>query len=237
VDAGAKLPVYDVVSIKLNKSGSGSSSTHTTPGRFSATNVSVAQLLRRAYDVREDLISGLTGPMASARFDVEAKVVDRDPEALKKLSGRQYGQMLLPFLAERFGLKVHTETKTLPVYELVVGQGGPKFKASSSGSTEGGTNVNGDSKGTVLKATNVSMASLAETLSGQVNRTVIDKTGLAGNFDVGLNWAPDEIDDARTDAGPSIFTALQEQLGLKMQSGKGPVETLVVDHVEMPSEN
>ena len=238
VEASGKLPVYDVVSIKPNKTGSGSSSSHTTVDRFSATNISLVQLLRRAYDIREDLISGVPGPIASARFDIEAKIVDRDPDALKRPNGRQTGQMLLPVLAERFQLKAHTETKILPVYELVVASTGPKLTTTAGGGKEGsGTNVNGNGKETTLKATDIPMASLADTLSGQVNRTVIDKTGLAGHYDLGLNWASDEINDAQANAGPSIFTALQEQLGLKLQPAKGPVVTLVVDHVEMPSEN
>ncbi len=236
VDASARLPVYDVVSIKPNKSGSGSTSSHTTLDRYSATNVSLFQLLRRAYDIREDLISGVTGPIASARFDIEAKVVDHDPDAVKKPNGRQTGRMLLPVLVERFQLKAHTETRILPVYELVVVQGSPKFKPVSSGGNSG-TSINGNGKETTLKATDIPMASLADTLSGQVNRTVIDRTGLAEHYDVALNWASDEINDAQANAGPSIFTALQEQLGLKLQPAKGLVVTLVVDHVEMPSEN
>ena len=116
--ASAKLPAYDVVSIKQNKSGSGSVDIDTNDNRYFAKNVSLKDLLENAYGIKEDLISGVTGPVASARFDVEAKIVDRDPDALKKLTGRQYGQMLLPFLVERFQLKAHTETRALPVFEL-----------------------------------------------------------------------------------------------------------------------
>jgi uncharacterized protein (TIGR03435 family) len=234
--ASAKLPAYDVVSIKLNKSGSGSVNVHSDDNRYSASNVSLKDLLENAYGIKKDLITGVTGPIESAHFDVEAKIVDRDPDALKKLTGRQYGQMLLPFLAERFRLKAHTEIKTLPVYELVVVKDGPKFKQSEDDTHGSGTSTHGDHNGRELSAHNLSMTSLASTLTNEVHRTVIDKTGLTGKYDLGLKWSTDD-GAAQADSAPEIFTALQEQLGLKLQAGKGPVETLVVDSVEMPSEN
>jgi uncharacterized protein (TIGR03435 family) len=231
-----KLPVYDVVSIKLNKSGSGGVDVDTDDNRYLAKNVSLKDLLENAYGIKKDLISGVPGAVASARFDVEAKIVDRDPDALKKLTGRQYGQMLLPFLVERFQLKAHTEIKTLPVYELVVIKDGPKFKQSEDDTRGSGTSVHGDHNGKELTAHNLSMTSLASSLTNEVHRTVIDKTGLTGKYDLGMKWSTDD-GTAAADSVPSIFTALPEQLGLKLQAGKGPVETLVVDSVEMPSEN
>ncbi len=236
-DSGTvKLPAYDVVSIKVNKSGSGSVNINSNDNRYSASNVSLKDLLENAYGIKKDLISGVTGPAASARFDVEAKIVDRDPDAVKKLTGRQYGQMLLPFLVERFQLKAHTETKTLPVFELVVIKDGPKFKQSEDDTHGSGTSIHGEHNGKELTAHNLSMTSLASSLTNEVHRTVIDKTGLAGKYDLGLKWSTDD-GTAQADSAPEIFTALQEQLGLKLQPGKGPVETLVVDSVEMPSEN
>lgn len=230
----AKLPAYDVGSIKLNKSGSSSVDIDTNVSTFSATNVSLKNLLESAYDIKPDLISGITGPVATARFDIEAKVVEPDITAIRKLSPRQYGAMLMPLLTERFHLQAHTETRILPIFELVVLPGSPKFKPSSDPSGHGaGTSIHNRA----LTATDVSMTSLADTLAGQVHRTVIDKTGLTGNFDFTLKWAPEDTRDTQADSGPSIFTALQEQLGLKLQPAKGPVETLVVDHAEMPSEN
>jgi len=88
-----------------------------------------------------------------------------------------------------------------------------------------------------LTAHDLPMAALAKTLSDQVHRTVIDKTGLAGNYDLTLKWSLEDNPSAETDAAPSIFTALQEQLGLKLHPAKGPVETLVVDHAEIPSKD
>jgi uncharacterized protein (TIGR03435 family) len=131
-------------------------------------------------------------------------------------------------------LKAHTETKILPVYELVVIKGGPKFKQSAGDSTGSrGTSIHNRE----LTAHDIPMRSFASTLEGQVHRTVIDKTGLEGSYDLTLKWSPDDATSTQTDSAPIIFTALQEQLGLKLQAAKGPVETLVVDHAEMPSEN
>ncbi len=233
-NTAATLPAYDVVSIKPNKSGSGSLDIATNDDTYSAKNISLKKLLENAYGIKEDLVSGLSGPIASAHFDVEAKIVEPAPDALKGLSAKQRGAMLLPLLAERFQLKAHTETKTLPIYELVVIKGGPKFKQSAGDSTGSrGTSIHNRE----LTAHDIPMQSFASTLEGQVHRTVIDKTGLAGSYDLTLKWSPDDATSTQTDSAPAIFTALQEQLGLKLRPTKGPVETLVVDHAEMPSEN
>lgn len=238
--AETKVPVFDVVSIKPNKSGSGSMGIETHNDSYSATNVSLKRLLRDAYDIREDLISGVPGWAESTGFDIKAKVVDPNLDELKKLTGEQHRLMLQSFLADRFQLKVHIETKELPVYELVVTKGSPKFHeaASGNGSADGGKTPGMWIHNNELTATAIPLTSLTAMLSRQLHRTVLDKTGLTGKYDLDLKWAPDDGQDPSPDSSaPSIFTALQEQLGLKLQSSRGPVETLVVDHVEMPSEN
>ncbi len=171
----AKLPAYDVGSIKLNKSGSGQVDIDSNVSTFSAKNVSLKNLLESAYGIKPDLISGLAGPVASARFDIEAKIVEPNIAAIRKLSGRQQAAMLRPFLEERFKIKAHTETRTLPVYELVVTPGGPKLTQSAANSDRGsGTSIRNNRE---LTANSVTMASLASSLEGQAHRTVIDKTG------------------------------------------------------------
>jgi uncharacterized protein (TIGR03435 family) len=235
--AEVKPIAYDVFTIKPNTSGSGSSGSHSKGDSFTATNISVKQLLQQAFGIRQDLISGIPGTIDSARFDIQAKVVDPDLDAIRKLNSKQAGAMLLPMLTERFLLKTHPEIKTLPVYELVVIPGGPKFKPAASDAKGPNTSVNGRNDHTDLTAHNLSMTLFADILPRQVPRTVIDKTGLAGNYDLTLQWSREDSTNADADTAPSIFTALPEQLGLKLQPAKGPVETLVVDHVEMPSEN
>lgn len=233
----ARQPVYDVFTVKPNKSGSGSSGMHIVNDSLTATNVTLRQLLQQAFSIRQDLIFDVPSAIDSARFDIQAKVVEPDLDAIRKLSNKQMGAMLLPLLVECFHLETHPETRTLPVYELVVLPGGPKFKPTASDAHGPDTSVNGRNDHTDLTARNLSMALFAGILSDQVQRTVIDKTGLAGNYDLSLQWSREDSRDANVDTAPSIFTALPEQLGLKLQPAKGPVETLVVDHVEMPSEN
>ncbi len=231
--AEAKLPAYDVVSVKVNKSGSGNVDTTTKLATYSATNVSLKDLLLHAYATREDLIFGGPKWVNSARFDVEAKIVDPDLEVLRNLTPEQNRALLRPMLANRFQLKVHPEIKVLPVYEMVLAKSGPKFKEASPREREG-THI----QDSVLTAHAVTLASLASTLSNQLHQTVIDKTGLPEKFDLALSWTPEYGPEAsRESSAASIFTALQEQLGLKLRSSKGPIETLVIDHVEMPSEN
>jgi uncharacterized protein (TIGR03435 family) len=256
-----KVPVFDVVSVKPNKSDDGMMRTMFKPDGYSGTNVPLKLLIQMAYGIRQDLISGGPGWVESTGYDFDAKVAGPDVDALKKLSPEQRRSMLQPALADRFKLKVHTETKQLPVYELVVAKGGSKLKEASPGDTyaNGIKGPDGTSRPGMMRfspgqltAQAVPMTSLTNLLSQQLHRTVLDKTGLTGKYDLELNWTPDQGADpmfkgadgaqpraepAPDSSGPSIFTALQEQLGLKLQSGKGPVETLVIDHVEMPSEN
>jgi uncharacterized protein (TIGR03435 family) len=236
--AASKPPAYDVMTIKLNKSATDSEDIERANNSFSAIDISLKQLLAYAYDLRQDLVFGIPKPIDSARFDIEARLSDPDPAMFKAMNREQGRQMLLPLLTERFNLKLHFEPKLLPVYELVVMPGGPRFKPSANQTEHGNnTNIHGSRTLTKLTAREISMTSLANSLTGQVQRNVIDKTGLTGDFDLTLQWSEDDTNDSNTDVLPGIFTAIQEQLGLKLQPAKGPVETLVVDHAEMPTDN
>ena len=243
---------YDVVSIVPNKSDSGNSGVTTHDATFSAENVTLKNFIAGAYGIRPGLISGAPGWADTAHFDIQAKVVDPDMAALKKMTKEQREAMLAAILEDRFQLKAHTETKLMPVYDLLVDRRGPKLKEtphppqSADGSPpkedeSGGYSTND----TNMTANHLQISSLAEWLSEKLNRTVIDKTELTGHYDFQINFAADAAELSGGDDGrrksevtaPSIFTALQEQLGLKLESAKGPVETLVVDHIEMPSAN
>jgi len=142
--------------------------------------------------------------------------------------------MLQALLRDRFRLVVRRETKELPIYELVTGKGGPKLKEPREGSNSGiWTEQPGEFHGG-----KASTAAIATFLSEVMDRYVVDRTGIEGVFDFTLTWPPHTIADRSPDAnGSSIFTAIQEQLGLKLVSAKGPVEILIIDHVERPSEN
>ena len=248
VPAASSQPVsFEVASIKLNKSGSGGSSTHFNHGRFLGTNIGIKGLIQyEAYKIPEPQILGGPEWLNSERFDIEAKVDEATTAQLEKLGQEERDQLeqqlMQQLLADRFKLSVHWETKDQPVYALVVAKGGAKLTPAKDTSRNSGTSSNRGN----LKATNVTMARLAETLTRiqnrELGRIVVDKTGIEGRYDLTLQWTPEDGSSSNAsndsgNSGPSIFTALQEQLGLKLESSKGPVKTLVIDHVEQPSEN
>jgi uncharacterized protein (TIGR03435 family) len=235
-------PAYDVVTIKVNNSLERNVSSNADNTSFLARNVTLKHLLVNAYGIREGLISGLPAWASTTRFDVDAKVTGPG-QSLRGLSMEQRQAMLAVVLADRFHLKSHTELKTLPVYELVIMKDGSKLTPSTAASPPKGPAPNPfgtmDVHNGSISAEGVAIAQLAGNLSFPLDRTVIDRTGLTGRYDFRLRWTPDTVaaDNAPTDAPPDLFTAIQEQLGLKLQPAKGPVETLVIDHVELPTEN
>ena len=230
----AAAPAYDVVSIKPDKSTSGHVSISINDDIYSATNVSLKQLLASAYTIQEELIFDLPKWANGAAYDIEAKMLDPDRAALEKLTGEQWGALLQPILADRFALKAHTETRTLPIYTLTVLKGGPSFKLAVPRKGPTGITIHNAN----LTATSVSMDKFASRLSQILHRTVNDQTGLAGNYDLQLTWtSPYAVNSSEEDSEASLITALREQLGLELRSSKGPVNTLVVDHIEPPSPN
>ena len=195
----------------------------------------------------------------SESYDIDAKMEASVADALKKLPPpeRQLARqrMLQALLADRFKLVLHTETKEFPVYSLSIAKNGPKLHEAKPDDTyangyklpngkPAGAGFDSDEVGKVT-AQGVSIDNFARWLSRQVRRTVVDRTGLTGKYDFALQWAPEESDasgmpDSTSTAdssGLSIFAALQQQLGLKLESGKGPVEIFVIDHAERPSGN
>lgn len=254
--AAITSPAFDAVSIKAHDPNAQGTRIQVAPTRFSGQNVSLKFLMTYAYNLKsEDQVVGLSGPLGSARFDIEAKMDEETVEAFKKLPRQEADDkrrlMLQGMLADRFKLIVHHETKELPMYALVVAKGGSKLKEADPNDTypngvKGPDGVGHSGmmmmRGGSLTGQGITMESLASSLTRQVSRIVEDKTGLRGKYDFTLQWAPDEMADSAKDATgenamPSLFTALQEQLGLKLDSIKGPVDTIAVDHVEMPSEN
>jgi uncharacterized protein (TIGR03435 family) len=231
-------PPYDVASVKQNKSADQSANMTIHDDVFEATNMTLSSIIEFAYDVRSDQISGLTGPVSSARFDIEAKVVPSNGSPMPTLTDSVLQAMIIPLLADRFNLKAHLQSKTMPVYDLVVDRGGPKFKVNEDDDdqTNSSMNMKASNNDNVLNAKRSSMSDLAAALSDEVHRQVIDKTGIKGGADFTLKWTSDEAAD-QGGTVVSIFTAVEEQLGLKLQPAKGPVDTLVIDHAEMPSAN
>jgi uncharacterized protein (TIGR03435 family) len=227
-----KMPAYDVVSIKPSNSTANNPSILNHMDLYMASDISLRRLLQDAYNIRPDFISGIPSHIDAMRFDIAAKILDPNVKMLDNLTEDQWRAMRRAMLSEYFHLNAHTVLKTLPIDELVITRKGAKFKPSDG---KGDTGMSVDSSGH-LTGHNVPMSRLATALSDQLQRAVIDKTELTGSYDFTLRWSTD-ASEADGNAGPSLYSALQEQLGLKLQSAKGSVETLVVDHVEVPSEN
>ncbi len=228
----AQTPLaFEAASVKPAPADRGSAWYYRTPpgGRVSISNAPLNVLIQNIYRVRSFQVSGGPPWIATERWDIEATP---GSNATPAITPEQRDEMFKSLLADRFHLVLHRETKELPVYDLVVAKGGSKLPPSGD---EPGFGMS-DTGSVTFKKTTVS--TFANVLSGVLGRKVIDKTGLQGNFNADLHWTPDERADAQPDdAGPSIFTAIQEQLGLRLESSKGPVEVLVIDRAEKPSEN
>jgi uncharacterized protein (TIGR03435 family) len=223
--AMAQPAAFDVVSIRPNDTGEQNYSIRTPPGgRFTGRNITVRALLLYALNIKGFQIVNLPGWCDSERFDIEAKTNIQDaidPEGLRPLIGK--------LLELRFQLAVHRETKEFALYSLTAPKGAAKLHSNSG--TPGHSSDWGRDH---VNATAVSVAEFSHLLEAELDRVVVDHTGIQGAFDFHLTWVPDQQVDT---SGPSLFTAIQEQYGLKLESAKGPVAITVVDHVERPSEN
>jgi uncharacterized protein (TIGR03435 family) len=238
-------PQFDVAAIHQNVTDqSGRSHIYSSPwdGQFRTVNLSLRSLMQWAFETPETRILGGPAWVDTANWDIHAKAdpsLDAQLKPLTSDAGRQLKEeMVQSLLMDRFKLILHNETRELPIYNLVVAKGGPKLGATQAD----GTTVNRGRDHIEVQASD-SIAVLAQELSKVVGRDVIDNTGITGRYDLKLKWTPDDSSvpqspgGAPADSGPSIFTAVEEQLGLKLESAKGPVHVLVIDHAEMPTVN
>jgi bla regulator protein BlaR1 len=177
-------------------------------------------------------VNGGAGWIGTERYDITAKSEDTDPDP----GEQRTRERMRTLLAERFQLKVHRDSKELGIYALVLGKDGPKLHESEDASKLGGQMM---SQPGMLKGIQVGMAPLIIALSNMLERIVLDETGLKGRYDFQVEWTPDQTVAVADDLSRpgSIFTAVQEKLGLKLQSRKGPVPVIVVDIAERASEN
>jgi len=237
--SSANATAYDVISVKPSKWGCDVMSLNSPPGRLTIRCYQLRRLLFIAYSIRLDAaIPGMPRWGDSVPFDIDAKADETTTDAMNKLTQREQGNqtqlMLKAILVDRFKLRVHTETREAPVYNLVIAKSGLKLKPTHEGDQPGGYYSWGSGH---IQVRGGPIASLVYCLSeGLADRTVVDKTGLTANYDIDLHWTPDD-QESTPDAGPTLFTALEEQLGLKLVPSKGPVDKFVIDHVEKPSEN
>jgi uncharacterized protein (TIGR03435 family) len=234
----APRPTFEVATVKAETAaGPISLGPRRSGDRVSVSNSTLALLVQYAYQVRPAQISGQRLPSTFYTIEAKANVTATDD---------QIRLMLQALLEERFRLKLHRESKEASVYVLTISKNGSKLKAV--GSTDSGpTTVDGkalrdgvNNYGGIamprLIGHHASIAQLTDVLSRQLDRPVVDKTGLTGTFDFELTWTPDDS-APDTATGPSVFTALREQLGLQVGTEKSTVESLVIDHFEAPSEN
>ena len=233
-DPSAPPPAFDAASVKRSapqEMGKGTGSNmRADPGRLTCTNVTLKRYLVAAWGLKEYQVSAPEW-MNDERYDLMATMAAGTPT-------NEVLQMLQGLLTERFRLVSHRETKEMAVYALVVDKSGVKLKPAEG---FGGTSVSSSPKGRSMRA-NVTMKSFAATLSGLVDKPVIDMTGLAGGFNINLEWVPEDMavnpkEGSEVPSGPSIFMALRE-VGLRLEARKAPVEILVVDRGEkIPAAN
>lgn len=240
------LPAFDVASVKPNLSGTGGFSMGTSHGRLTATNVPVRMLILKGFHAKEFQVSGGPGWLGTERYDIVAKTENPG------INDDDLWLLLQPLLTERFKLRFHRETKQLPVYSLVVAKSAAKLKTHADapdGKDE--PTVSGRFSGgkASLTASKTSMPKLADMLGDHMDRTVVDNTRLRGNYDFKLEWSQDHpgepigasvlgsVEESLGLSGPTIFTALEEQLGLKLESAKGAVEVIMIDGAEKAAGN
>jgi uncharacterized protein (TIGR03435 family) len=257
--AFGQTPSFEVASIKPAPPATGKNmrvSMGGDPGRINYSNVTLRDVLARAYGVKEPQISGPDW-LATERYDIIATLAPNTPK-------EQVPLMLQNLLAERFKVTVHRETKTMPAYALTVGKNGPKLKEADA---DAGFRVMFGPKGRQLSG-KASIPKFVDALSNMMDRPVVDMTDLKGSYEIDLSWTPDESDrmaakmammggghpgpppggrpeggvegkgPSENSDGPSIFAALQEKLGLKLEAKKLPVDLLIVDHADkVASEN
>jgi uncharacterized protein (TIGR03435 family) len=243
-------PSFEVISIRPNKfDRSGHSHLYYSLGdsHFRAVNASVLQLILFAYALPDSRIPNAPEWIKSEKFDIDAEsgeIVDRQFQALAPDAAREQKQKLVQsLLVDRFHLLTHRERRTVPVYALVVDKRGTKFSpVHDDGPRHTDTSTHSGATSVSIVNNSDAMAALAEILTRFAGRYVVDKTGLRANYSISLKFGSDDLrsplssSDAQ-DTGPSVFTALREQLGLTLQPEKAGIDVLVIDHVEAPTPN
>jgi uncharacterized protein (TIGR03435 family) len=241
--AAGNSPAFEVSAVRVNRTGSNRSESDYSNGRYTATNITVKNVMEySAFGLPAARI--VDGPkwIDNERFDIQAKVDGPTAASLEKMGHAQREELLhilvQQLLADRFHLRTHWETREMPVYVLVPAKKGAKLQKAAK-ADEGADTSESDGR---LDANHITLDGLAQTLTQELayelGRVVLNRTGIPGRYDVRLRWTPQaQTAAAAADAPPEIFTAMEEQLGLKLEPSKGPVEVLVIDSADEPTEN
>lgn len=241
--AGAGPSRFAIASIRRNTTPEAADNFQCTSDGLVATRFPLKLLIEFAFRLREYQLSGGPPWIESDPYDVRAKVDDSDLDAFKTGGRTVCLTMLQNLLADRFHLVVHHRTSQLPAYELVVAKGGPRLSLAAPGGDLNDTRAMAG----VIDAKVPTMSFLARILSGNVGVPVMDKTNLSGTYAVVLHWTPPvpnvanspgaDLEEDPGGATESIFSALQDQLGLQLRPTNAPTDLIVVDHAERPTGN
>jgi uncharacterized protein (TIGR03435 family) len=248
-DPSIKIPQFDIISVKPSKDNR--TRVQFTPDGMRGTSVTVQFLLFEGFGgINQNQVIGEPSWSTDDGFDIEAKVAAVDLSTMAKMTFEQRRTMFQQILTERFKLVAHHETRELPIYQLTIGKKGSKLKESAPDDPASATPrrkgmMFGRGKVTAIDGP---LSMFIPPLSRQLGRIIVDKTGLTGNYDFTLEWTPEGAAPPAAgglasgaappdQSGPDIFTAIQEQLGLKLEPTKGPVDVIVIDHIEKPSAN
>ena len=226
----ASAQKFEVASIKSSRPDAKAPSDISPIGTVSM-NTTVKSLIFMAYQIQEYQIAGAPKWLDSEYYRVDAKPPAGPLPSEQRERMDQTSERLRFLLAERFQLRAHHETRNLQEYDLVVAKGGSKLKEMERDTVNFKLSLG---KGKIVTRGGAKIGMLVNVLAGALHYPVVDKTGLDRYYDIQLNYS---MDDSLPDAGPSLFAALEEQLGLKLEARKGPIDVLVIDHVERPSEN
>jgi uncharacterized protein (TIGR03435 family) len=216
---------FEAAAVKVNQSGATAPNGFSpSPGELRVANCTLEQMIHAAFHVKSGALFGVSGWMSSERYDVNGKT------ALASTFDQEL-EMLRALLIDRFQLRFHSEIRRITTMALVVSKSGSRFQASKGeGAKERITIRAGE-----ISGVNIPFGHFVSALGAQLSRPVANETGLSGNFDLSLKWFRDDANDGA--GGPSLFTALVEQLGLKLESRKGSIEALVIDSAERPGGN
>ncbi len=228
-------PQFEVASVKPSNSGPQGVWNEGSHERLRMLNMTLKSIVAQSYGVKDHVVFGPSW-IESERFEIIAKISPETAKLPEDQRNQAIRAMSQSLLADRFKLQIHRETRDMPVYVLVPAKGGVKLAPAGAPSNDWVRAAVGRGS---LTAKQMPMAQLLSILGGILNRQVLDESGIRGVFDIALEWSPDALDGAPAAASdkPSVFTALQEQAGLKLESRKIPMKVLVVDHAEQPSGN
>lgn len=233
---------FDVASVKRNDTGQSGGGVGLRPNGYAATNALLRTIVAHAYRMKRTFVIGGPDWIDSERYDISARASGDATE-------EELYAMTRALLIDRFHLVVRQETRDLPVYALVRarsdGRLGPNLRPSTpdcaaAGNPCGMSSTGFTNGGGIVMTKGRTLSDLASALGGMLDRNVVDNTGLSGTYEIDLKWGPDDVRvgaDAAGNDSPPIFTAIQEQLGLKLQPTRGPVAVLVIDSIQRPAKD